>query len=177
MRRANRLDHFQPHIAANAVIDVDDQIAGAEGLVFGQEILGAASFLRLADQAVAQNVLFGDDRQPVLAFEPVFQRPDGQKDPALALRHIAKIVDQRRADDLSVFHQPLKSFARAFGIGRDDHRARLGALPEHGLAKAPKRLIGFLLPLGRKIAPDPPASVDDARTRRLRQRHVNCKTR
>ena len=77
--RAQRFDDFQTHITADAVIDVNDQIAWGQALGFGQEIFRFAFLFRLADQTVAQHVLFRNDRQ-VVGFKPFFQRPYGQMD-------------------------------------------------------------------------------------------------
>ena len=41
VRRAGGLDRAQPDEAADAVIDMDDEIAGGEAGRFGDEILGA----------------------------------------------------------------------------------------------------------------------------------------
>ena len=43
VRRAGRLDRLQAVEAADAVIDVHNQVAGREAGCFGDEILGAAS--------------------------------------------------------------------------------------------------------------------------------------
>ena len=50
-------DHLHSVIAPNAVVDMNHQIAGAEALGFGQEILGPTFAFRGADQPVPQHVL------------------------------------------------------------------------------------------------------------------------
>ncbi len=61
VRRAGRLDVLQSDEAADAVIDVDDQIAGRKARHLGDEILGALRGAARPHQAVAQNVLLADD--------------------------------------------------------------------------------------------------------------------
>ena len=61
VRRAGRLDGLQPDEAADAVIAVDDDVAGRQRGQLRDEIGGALALLRAAHQPVAQNVLFGDD--------------------------------------------------------------------------------------------------------------------
>ena len=58
MRSPGRSHNFHALIAPDAMIDMHHQIAGTKRLGFGQEILGPALFLRLADQTIAQHVLF-----------------------------------------------------------------------------------------------------------------------
>ena len=61
MRRALHLDGLQALEAADAVIDMHDEIAGRERRKFGDEVGGLARLAAAADQAVAENVLLGDD--------------------------------------------------------------------------------------------------------------------
>ena len=63
VRRAGRLDRLQADEAPDAVVDVDDEIARRERARFGQHVLRAALALRLANEPVAENVLFADDRE------------------------------------------------------------------------------------------------------------------
>ncbi len=167
MRRAERGDGLEPRIAADAVIDMDDEIAGGKRLSFGQEVLGFPAFFRAADQAFAQHVLFGNDRQP-LRRETVFQRPDGEVKPALALGHVAHVADRRRAVDLLVVEKPLQAFARALGIGGDDDLAfRLSGV--NMIRQCTEEVDVLKLALGREVAPDAAARIQDAGAGRLRQ--------
>ena len=61
VRRARRLDRLQADEAADAVVDMDDEIAGAQRRGLREHVLGAALALALAHQPVAENVLFADD--------------------------------------------------------------------------------------------------------------------
>ena len=60
MRRARSLDGVQPLEAADAVIDMDDEIAGGEARELGEDV-AAALCPGAAHQPVAENVLLGDD--------------------------------------------------------------------------------------------------------------------
>ena len=62
VRRARGLDGAQADKAADAVIDVDDEIAGREARDFGDEIFRALALPARANQALAENVFFGDQR-------------------------------------------------------------------------------------------------------------------
>ena len=62
MRRARRLDRLQPAEAADAVIDMHDQVAGRETGGLGDEVLGLAAGSARAHQPVAEDVLLADER-------------------------------------------------------------------------------------------------------------------
>ena len=57
VRRARGLDGAQADEAADAVIDVDDEIAGGEARHLGDEIFRALRLPARAHQPLAQNVL------------------------------------------------------------------------------------------------------------------------
>src|SRR5208282_2506781 len=56
------LDRLEALVAADAVLDVDDQVARGQARDLGNEILGTAPPARRAYEAVAEDVLLGDDR-------------------------------------------------------------------------------------------------------------------
>ena len=60
VRRAGGFDGAQAGEAADAVIDVDDEIAGGEARDLGDEILRAFRWAPRADEPLAENVLFRD---------------------------------------------------------------------------------------------------------------------
>jgi hypothetical protein len=72
VRRALDVEGLEALVAADAVVDVDDQVALCQGAGLGQEVGGAALLAR-PGQAVAQDVGLGDDRQAV-GLEAVVQR-------------------------------------------------------------------------------------------------------
>ena len=53
-------DLGQPLVAADAVVGVDDEVAGAERRQLGEEGVGALAALAAADQPVAEHVLLGE---------------------------------------------------------------------------------------------------------------------
>ncbi len=167
MRRPQRLDHFQPVVAADAVVDMHDQVARRQRLRLGQEILGTAFFRSATDQAVAKDVLLGDHRK-ARHLEPCLQRPDRQAG-AFAVADVGKPVHVPRARNIVILQQVLQPLGRTVRIGCQHHRPRLRARP-HMIRNGAKEADLFLLPLGREIAPDAPARVDHPRPRRLRQR-------
>ncbi|WP_293843259.1 hypothetical protein [Sphingopyxis sp.] len=48
-------------VAADAVVQVDDEVAGRQRREFGEESVGALAALLAADEAVAEDVLFGEE--------------------------------------------------------------------------------------------------------------------
>ena len=62
VRRAGGFDGAQADEAADAMIDMDDEIAGGEARHLGDEIIGALGLPAAAHQTLAQNVLLGDQR-------------------------------------------------------------------------------------------------------------------
>ena len=62
VRRAGGLDGAQADEAADAVIDVDDDVAGGQARHLGDEILRALDLPARANEPLAQNVFFGDQR-------------------------------------------------------------------------------------------------------------------
>ena len=166
--------HLHPQIAADAVIHMHDQIAGAQRLCLGQEILGPPFAFRRADQAVAKDVLFRDDGQFRRAaaafprgFEPVFQRPNRQMQPAFA--DAGAVLDGDGLAHAFVFDQPSQPLPRAVGIAGDDHRPFLKFcfnMCDQGTEKT----YGFLLPFGGEVAPQASARIQHMRTCRLWER-------
>ena len=124
MRRAGRLDRLQADEAADAVVGMDDDVAGRERRRLGDEVGGALALLRAAHQPVAENVLLGDDDQAV-GLEAGFERQHGkrrlrrlellERRPACATRfEIAELVLGQN------LRQPVE---RAFGPAGDDDAA------------------------------------------------------
>src|SRR5262249_33989744 len=82
MRRAERLDRFQTGEAADAVVDVDDDVARGKARELGDEIVGAALAATRARETVAEDVLLGDERD-VAALEAGLEPEDGEAESAL----------------------------------------------------------------------------------------------
>jgi hypothetical protein len=72
MRCAGGFDGAQPHEAADAVVDMNDEIAGGEARHLGDEILRPACGPARAHQTVAQDVLLADHRY-VGGLEPALE--------------------------------------------------------------------------------------------------------
>ena len=78
VRRARRLDRLQADEAADAVIDVNHEIARAQRGGLGEHVLRAPLALGLPDQPVAENVLLADDGE-IGGLEPVLERHHRQR--------------------------------------------------------------------------------------------------
>src|SRR5580700_5142133 len=63
VRRAGGLDRLQADEAADAVIDMHDEVAGGEARRLGDEILRLARPAPRAHQPLAQNILLADEGQ------------------------------------------------------------------------------------------------------------------
>ena len=85
MRRAGRLDRAQPDEAADAVIDMDDEVAGGEARHLGDEVLGPARGAARPHQAVAEDVLLADHRG-VGGLEAAFEPEHGERNVGLGQR-------------------------------------------------------------------------------------------
>jgi hypothetical protein len=168
VRSTQRGDRLQTRVAADPVIDMDDQIAGRQALRLGQEVLGPPLAARRADQPVAQHVLFGDHRQ-ARCLEPVFKGKRCQEQRAGAVRHVADVASKPGTDHALIFQKPLKPFPRAVGIGGQDHLRGFQADLKM-IRQGFKKIDLLLLTLGRKVAADPAAGIDDAGAGALRQR-------
>ena len=172
MGHAKRLDGFKPGIAADAMFDMDDQIARRQRGGVAQEILGLAAAFRPPDQPVAQHILFRDDGQPPgrlpVRGKALVQRPDRQPQRAGLVGQIAQVSDGLGARDPLIGDQPGQTFARAFGKAGDHHPAVAQNFPKISSQRFEKVPI-FCLPFGREIAADAPARIQNARTGRLRQ--------
>ena len=79
VRRARRLDGAQADEAADAVIDVDDEIAGGQARHLGDEIFRALGLPARPHQPLAENVLLADHRD-VCGFESGLDAEHGERD-------------------------------------------------------------------------------------------------
>ena len=83
VRRARRLDGAQADEAADAVIDMDDEVAGGKARHLGDEVLRALRLPARAHQAVAEDVLLADDRD-IVGLEAGLEAEHGERDLAAA---------------------------------------------------------------------------------------------
>ncbi|MPL73680.1 hypothetical protein SDC9_19486 [bioreactor metagenome] len=171
-RRAKRGDGLEPLVAADAMIDMHDKIARRQALRLGQEILGLASLLRPADEPVAEHVLLGDHGEP-LGLEARVERPDRKAE----ARDLAPVADEGRAAEPLVLEKPLQTLARALGPAGQNHRALLQPVFDMPF-QGPEQADVLKLALGREIAPDAGAGVQDAgagwRRQHLQLQHPVC---
>ena len=166
VRRARGLDRLQADEAPDAVVDMDDEIAGGERARFRQHVLGAAPALRLADQPVAENVLLADDGE-VRRLEPLFERDHGERQRAGA-RGLRLMVGRDEFERLQAVlgehvAQPL---ARAVAPAGDDDVQAARAQRLHMGDRGVEHVGALVLPLGGEIAPDVAAAIDDVNRRR-----------
>jgi hypothetical protein len=68
MRRAHDIDRLQPFEAADTMIDMHDEVAGAQACRFGEEVFRSL-LPPLTDESVAKDILFADDGK-LVGFEP-----------------------------------------------------------------------------------------------------------
>ncbi len=126
-------DRGQPFITADAVLDMDDQIAGRKRRQLGEE--GVGDFLRLlaANQAVAEHVLLGEQRD-VGRGEAMIERQDDQGDaPVGDAQRLLPAVDLHAADrGHDPRAGPTGARVQADGIAGED---RLLALARRSLAR------------------------------------------
>ena len=112
-------DRLQAEILADPVLGMDDEIAHAERLQFGEEGVGVLALLLAAHEPVAKDVLLGEQLHLVIG-ETGFQRQHhgrrlalgGQAQrflPALGQLHIRACLGQDRGD----------ARAAAGGVGRE----------------------------------------------------------
>ena len=82
MRRPGNLDRLQRLVAADAVLGMDDEIAGLKARRFGDEFVETAPPARCPRQPVAKDVLLAEQHQRCVR-KALFERQDGQPDSCL----------------------------------------------------------------------------------------------
>src|SRR3546814_15679529 len=85
VRRTGGVQGLQPLVAADAVVDVDHQVLLLQVGDLGEEVLGTAPALRRTRDALAEDVLLGEEQCAVEA-EALPHRERGAPDPALPQR-------------------------------------------------------------------------------------------
>ncbi len=115
------LDGFQPLEAADAMLDVDDVVAGRECRRLGEDVARLLRFPPRPDQPVAENVLLGDQRE-VVGLDAVFEADDGETHRVFRLlQRFFECLHLGDVLDAVVAHQRTQPLARAVGPGGDDH--------------------------------------------------------
>ena len=139
MGRAADLDGVEPVETANAVVYVNHQVAGAEHRCLGDEVLGPDPWPGRAAHAVAQDVGFGNYRQPPGlqgSDEPALQ-PDHRQSRLLGVEggRVLPLFDRPQARKPVFVQQRGQAVHRALGKGGDDDAAAFGLLFADMVAK------------------------------------------
>ena len=131
MRRAADLDGLQSDKAPDAVLDMDDEIASRQTRDLGDEVVELAARLARPHQAVAQNVLLGDDGEFV-GFETALHA-DHRQHGLVARRRLYRApgVDAGEIGELVVAQHAAHAVARAFAPQRNHHLLALRLQRQH----------------------------------------------
>ena len=160
MRRAGDLERLQADETADAVLDMNHEIAAGEARDFGDEIVELAARLARPHQPVAEDVLLADDGDMV-GLETGFHA-DHRQHRLVARRrlHRAPGVDAGEVGELVISQHAAHAVARAFAPQRDHHLLALGLqrpdMRDDGFEHV-DRTVGALR---RKIASLPRAGID-----------------
>ncbi len=165
VRRIVDAQRLQAHVAADAMLDMHDQVALRQGRSFGQEVLRPPALAR-PGQAVAQDVGLGNNRQRV-GFKTVVERQHGaldRLDLGAGDAERLRLGPGRRQAQLVhavVGQHDAQTFGRAVGPRGEDHAlAGLGqglGVVGNGGEQVGRIQQAFL----REVAPGPATEVDD----------------
>ena len=161
MRRAGDFQRLQADKAADAVLDMNHEIAGGEARDFGDEVVELAACLARPHQPVAEDVLLADDGD-IVGLEAGFHA-DHRQHRLVARRrlHRAPGVDAGEIEQLVIPQHAAHAVARAFAPQRDhDLLARPPATPATCATTASNTLTVRVGALRREIASGPRAGVD-----------------
>ena len=117
VRRLADGDLRQPLEPADAVIGMDDEVAGRQRRELRQERVRGLLALGAADEPVAEHVLLGDHRH-VGGGEPVIEREDGER--GLRPQRLLPRVRVGEPAQAMVGEQPAHPLPAARGVARDD---------------------------------------------------------
>jgi len=153
VRRARRLDMLEADESADAVIDMDDEIARRQSGNLGQKIFRALAAPALRREAVAQDILLADDGEIAgtkPASSPITARATREsRSPALRERRhgldfLQAMFGQHRAQAL----------ARAVGPAGDDDLLALFLQGADVIDRSLEHICVFVIALGEKLRPD-----------------------
>ena len=162
MRRAGDVERLQADETADAVLDMNHEIAGGEARDLRDEIVELAGGLARPHQPVAENVLLADDGD-IVGLEAGFHA-DHRQHRLVARRrlHRAPGVDAGEIEQLVVAQHAAHAVARAFAPQRDHHLLALRLqrlhMRDHGL----EHVDGAVGAFRREIAALPRAGIDHA---------------
>ena len=114
MRRAGNIKRLQPDEAPDAMLDMHDEITGGKTCDLGDEVIELAARLAGPHQAVAENVLFGDERD-LVGFKPGLHA-DHRQHGFVARRRLYRTpdIDAGQVEQLVVAQHAFHTVARAF---------------------------------------------------------------
>ena len=158
VRRLLDIQRLQALVTADAVIQVDDQIAGRQGRGLGQEVRGPA-LLPGPRQTVAQDVGFGDYGH-IVGDEAMFDRQDAPQIQVLGRRlHIGPVAHGDDVIQPMVGQHGRQSLGRAFGPAGEQHPLAL-AFQRLGVGgDSFEQIDAVLRPFGREGSAQPSARV------------------
>ena len=175
VRRLAHLDRLQSDEAADAVVDMDHEVAGRERRDLLQHVRAAARLLAAADQPVAEDVLFADDRE-IAGLEALFEAHDGQRRRAgRQAERLAQSADRLGPLEAMFGEHAAQPVPRALGPGRDHHLLARRAERSDVLHGRVEDVAAFFGALEREAAAGAGAAIDDGAIRRrcgLEGRHA-----
>ena len=151
---------LQPGEAADAVVDVHDEVAGGEARDFGQRIGGALALAAGAHEAVAEHVLVADDGD-VGRLEAGLERQHGEPDACLRKRlQVAPVLHRLQVQEPMVDQHLAEAVARALAPG-GEHDLAPGLLQRRDVPDERVEDVDVAGgALGGEGAPGAPADVD-----------------
>ena len=162
MRRAGHFQGLQADKAANAVLDMNHEIARRETRDLGDEIVEFAACLARAHQPIAQNVLFADDGD-IAGLETGFHAEHRQHGFVARRRlHGAPGVDAGDVRELVIPQHARHAVARAFAPQRDHDFLALGLQGPHVRHHSFEHVDIAVGALGGEVAPLSRAGIDHA---------------
>ena len=185
VRGAGGLDGLEADESADAMIDMDDEVAGGQARHLGDEVLCPFRGLARPHQAVAENVLLADHGE-VLGLEALLEPEHGKPD--LRLRQSERrrpVADEGKVEQPVVGEHVAHAIAGAVAPQREHHalagRLQVIDVRLHGFEHVGTRL-GALrreippLPRSRRRSPTPslraPRRATGARACRRRAAHA-----
>ena len=163
VRRAGDLQRDQAIIAADAVIDMDDEIALLDAGDFAQESIGATRRAAWRPrQPFAEHVLLADDHQVGQA-EALLQAEHGHgRRLGRQLGDVGPGFDRLQAVDVVIAEQMGHALARALAVG-DEHDAAAGFARLHdGGCQGGEDVAAHLMARGGEIDADAAPSIEAA---------------
>ncbi len=152
VRRAQRRDRLQAGEAADAVVGVDDEIADGKARRLGQNVGGAARLAARAHEAVAEDVLLGDDGE-FGCLEALLEAEHGKRGDAAGKRQrLGEALDLRLVLEPVVGKQRGQALARAGRPGGDDGATSLLAKALHVARYGIEQIGVRVVALGREGA-------------------------